>query len=232
MNKLFVWLGDSWTYGSEIDNPKKYRFTSLIDQNLGIRSINLAKPGISIDYLIFKLKQLEKIKRLYPQHEIIALFGLTAPYRLCIEDQNLSKLIISPNVYDTVAFKSWGKDIFSDQHIKTKNIINLTFLADQCRKKDIKFKFYNILCNFKDFEGSYFTSYLDESDWLVSSRWSVYGSLFDLTDFEFSKTSALEGTSFGKSRIKEYIYPCRAHPNILGHQKIADFLTNYIKDII
>jgi lysophospholipase L1-like esterase len=229
---LLIWCGDSWTAGAELKTPNQDRFPTLVSDYLGIDSINLSKSGSSINYLIFKLKQILKIKRLFPNHNVVVLFGLTVPGRLCIENENGKKIFVSPNTFDLTAYTTWAKDVFSNKHIQTQTIINLIFLADQCSKKNIPLKFINTMCNWTDFQGNWFDQYLEESDWLVSLQWSMYSCLFDVGKFDFNKIDILEKTSHGKKIIKKYIYPSKNHPNISGHQKIAKILIPYVTDFI
>ena len=235
MNKktLLIWCGDSWSFGSELSNPKLYRFPTLISNQLNVDTINLSKPGSSINYLTYKLKQILKLQQKFKTtHNIVVLFGLTVPGRLCIENDFGSKVIVSPNKFDICAFKEWGKDIFSNKHIQTQNAITLMFLADQCRKNHIKFKFFNILSNINDYNDTWVSKLLDHSDWLISPQWSTYCSLFDLNNLDFRKVHALESTKFGKTIITEFIKPNISHPNIDGHKKITNYMIPYITNFI
>ena len=229
---LIIWCGDSWPYGSELLDRKKDCFPKVCGNLLGVDIINLSIPGSSIQHLNFKLKQILRIKNKFINHNIIVLFGLTVPSRLCIEPDIGKKITVSPNLFDLCAYKIWAKDVFSNRHIQTQTIISLIFLADQCKKNNISFKFFNILCNFRDFDNSWFFQFLNTSDWLISPEWSAYSELFDINNFDFTKMGMLEKTSRGKLVVETYIKPSITHPNIAGHQKIAQKMIPYITQLL
>ena len=47
-------IGDSFTYGEELDNPKLYSWPALISQRFGFNLINEAKPGVGNEFIIKK----------------------------------------------------------------------------------------------------------------------------------------------------------------------------------
>ena len=230
-NKLLIWCGDSVTIGAGLSNRKQDRFSTIIGNNLSVSTINLARSNTSIGHLVYKLSQILRIKRRFPNKELLVLFGLTVPTRLCVESDTGKKLTISVNSFDTAAYKTWAVDIYSNRQCIKEDCLALSWLADQCKKNDIKFRFYNILSNFYDFEKSSFVQYLNSEDWIVSPYWSIYGELFDLDNLNLDKMAVLEKTSFGKTVKETYLLPDK-HPNTLGHEKIAHRLIPFLKEIL
>ena len=114
-NKLLVWCGDSWTAGAGLSNKKQQRFSKIVQDELGIDSINLGRSNTSIGHLVYKLDQILKIKKKFPQKELLVLFGLTVPTRLCVESESGKKLTVSVNSFDLSAYKTWAIDVFSDR---------------------------------------------------------------------------------------------------------------------
>ena len=230
-NKLLIWCGDSVTAGSGLSNRKQYRFSTLIQNELGISTINLAQSNTSIGHLAYKLSQILRIKRRFPDKELLVLFGLTTPQRLCIETDAGSRLTVSVNSFDMTAYKKWAVDIYSNRQCIKESCIAISWLASQCKKNNIKFKFYNIVCTFSDFEESPFVNYLNPDDWIVGTNWCTHGEIFDQDNLSMSKLFLLEKTSYGKSIISKYFTLCK-HPNAAGHEKIAYRLIPFLKEIL
>ena len=230
-NKLLVWCGDSWTAGHGLSDIKQDRFSTIIQNNLSVDTINLARSNTSIGHLVYKLSQILRIKYRFPNKELLVLFGLTVPTRLCVETDTGKKLTISVNSFDTTAYKNWAVDVFSNRQSIKESCIAISWLAQQCKNNNIEFRFYNILSNFYDFEKSSFVQYLNPEDWIVSPYWSTYGELFDLDNLNLDKVSILEKSSFGKAVQEKYILSDK-HPNVAGHKKIADRLTNSLVKIL
>ena len=51
MSKILYTIGDSWTYGTELDNPETECYPYLLSQKLGCDLINEAKPAGSNDWM-------------------------------------------------------------------------------------------------------------------------------------------------------------------------------------
>ena len=221
-NRLLIWCGDSWTHGSGLENQikKKARFTSVIGSRLGIDTINLSKPGSSIEHLIYKIDQIKRIRAKFPNKDILVLFGLTVPYRVCIEQDNGVSTTVGVNDFDLCGYKQWAVNIFNNREIIKRTCLALSWITDQCQKNNINFKFYNILCNQFDFDKSKFSQYLDSGDWLIDKHWSVYAEIYDIKELNFDKVAVLENSSRGKEITKKYMLSDK-HPNIDGHEKIA-----------
>ena len=47
-------IGDSWTYGDELDNPKKESYPYLLSKKLNCRLVNYAVNGGSNDWMFRK----------------------------------------------------------------------------------------------------------------------------------------------------------------------------------
>lgn len=222
---MLIWCGDSWTYGVGLTARKQERFSHLVGQALSIPTVNLAQPGSSIGHLTYKLNQIQRIGI-----DPTVLFGLTVPSRLCIRQESGKKITVSVNSFDSFGFKPWALDIFNNQHIIDETVLKLSWIAEQCRKRHIKFKFYNILTNRLDFENSKFFQYLDASDWLVDMDWSMYGHLFGINNFNFTKMHILTQTNHGKRVLEKYFLPDH-HPNAHGHRELAHTLIEHIKEL-
>jgi hypothetical protein len=230
-DQLIIWCGDSWSYGHGLGtNKKSLRFPTLVSKNLNANCLNFSQSGSSIGHLVYKLNQIQRVQN--KNKNILVLFGLTVPYRLCIRKEFGKKLTVGVNDFDLCSYRTWAKDIFNNHHIMDETCIKLSWIANQCRLANIKYKFYNILGNYYDFEKSKFSQYLDHSDWIVDPVWSTYSEIFDVEKFNFGKMSTLEKTTHGKNIIKKYIIPNDSHPNHLGHIKISQRLTSAVSSLL
>lgn len=232
---LLVWCGDSWTRGSNLSEQgvrnKDYRFSTLVNRKLGVDGINLARPGSSISHLVYKIEQIKRIKKHNPNKKIMVLFGLTVPYRLCVETEQGRAVPVSINDFDLAAYKSWASAIFNNAYAIKESCLALSWVADQCKKLDLDYRFYNILCNKNDFTKSKFSRYLNYNDWLIDENWSAFSELFDINNLNFEKVGILESTKHGKKCMEKY-YLSDKHPNINGHEKIADKIAPYVGKIL
>lgn len=225
---LFVWCGDSWTYGSGIVAERKYKnFSGLVGSKLNVATVNLSQPGSSIGHLSFKLKQIKRIQARFPGHQLFVFFGLTYPGRFCVEKDNGKKITIGVNSFDAFGFKHWAADVFSNKHTANESCLNIKWLTDRCQELGINFKFYNILCSKQDFEHSSFFEYLDSKHWLFDWNSNLYGSLFDLDQFDINKMQLIEGTAHGKKILKNLFFHDK-HPNEQGHEKLANIFISKI----
>lgn len=234
-NTMLIWCGDSWTFGSNLTeenvNCKDYRFASVTNAALDVVGINLSRPGSSISHLVYKIDQIKRIRNNHPDKHILVLFGLTVPYRLCIETEYGEPKTLSVNDFDIHGYKNWANNMFNDVYALKETCLTISWIAEQCRKNKLDFKFYNILCNNNDFSKSRFSRYLDSSDWLVNEYWSTYSELFGIDNLNFSKVSVLEKTSHGKKCLSQY-FLSDGHPNIEGHKRIANRLVPEIKKLL
>lgn len=231
--KLLIWCGDSWTYGDGLDKgvKKQARFPSLIGQQLEVDTLNLAKSGSSIEHLTYKIDQILRIRKKFPEKKILALFGLTVPYRVCIQQEDSRLITVSINDFDLCGYKQWAVNIFNNKEIIKRTCLALSWISSQCEKNNINFKFYNILCNQFDFDKSKFAQYLHYDDWLINPYWSMYGEIYDVAQLNFDKVAVLENSNTGKKIKQQYMLPCK-HPNLQGHEKIANKLMPEIHQII
>jgi len=232
-DKLLVWFGDSWVYGSGLQGRVQNRLSSIIQDLLGLPTINCAQPGTSVGHLLYSIRKIERIRQWFPTKKIYAIFGLTSPYRLCIETYDGKVQTISHRNFDKEAFVDFGKDILSDHYVLKETCVAMSWLTHECLSRKIPFRFVNILGNYNDYTKSHFSKYIDWSNWLVSPTWSMYSELFNLTDIDFSKIGLLEKTSHGKIHLKKYFLEHdTTHPNKDGHQRLALKLYKEVDEFI
>lgn len=233
MNETIIaWFGDSWVKGYGIDRHivRKVSFPSLISSELNLDFVNFARAGSSIGHLVYGIDRIVKLRE-KTKRPVFAFFGLTYPWRVCIETSNNKKQTVGVHSFDISGYKEWGEKILTDYYVIKESCIVLSWISEQCQKNNIPFKFFNILTNFKDFELSSFSKYLDKDNWLIDPMWSTYSSLYGINDFDFSKIGILEKTKQGKEVKNRYFLPCQ-HPNELGHKVIASEMIESCRDAI
>ena len=50
-----VFVGDSFTYGTELENLEKHRFSKIVSDYYRIPEINISKPGAANDEIFLRL---------------------------------------------------------------------------------------------------------------------------------------------------------------------------------
>ena len=105
---LLYTIGDSFTYGAELDDHEKQAWPRLVADRLGYELVNLAKPGASNDYII--RTTVEFLETCTPD---IAIIVWTTPHRLEINETQCT-----PNSHPSV-FKTWD-DCWAENKFQTQ----------------------------------------------------------------------------------------------------------------
>ena len=105
---LLYTIGDSFTYGAELDEPKKQAWPRLVADRLGYKLVNLAKPGASNDYII--RATVEFLETRTPD---IAIIAWTTPHRLEIDEIQCTPNS-RPDVFETWD-DQWAENKFQTQ---------------------------------------------------------------------------------------------------------------------
>ena len=105
---LLYTIGDSFTYGAELDEPKKQAWPRLVADRLGYKLVNLAKPGASNDYII--RTTVEFLETRTPD---IAIIAWTTPDRL-----EINEIQCTSNSHPDV-FKTWD-DQWAENKFQTQ----------------------------------------------------------------------------------------------------------------
>ena len=105
---LLYTIGDSFTYGTELDEPEKQAWPRLVADRLGYKLVNLAKPGASNDYII--RTTVEFLETRTPD---IAIIAWTTPHRLEIDGIQCTPNS-RPDVFETWD-DQWAENKFQTQ---------------------------------------------------------------------------------------------------------------------
>jgi len=151
-----------------------------------------------------------------------AVFALTAPSRKsCLSDNN--------EIIDI----QWDE---SDKYLNEYNndwrsaqtCLLLYFL---CNKLGINAWFFNVFTTIDIKLKNDLWNIIPDDRWLIPKHENIISRIFDKHISQWSH----EGNLFDwimteNDAVKKYIRPCKAHPNLEGHQKIAEYIASELKN--
>lgn len=210
MTKKLVAFGDSWPAGSELKNNEMgRRFPELLAQNLGIDCVNMAQPSTSIDHAVR-----EFLGVLPDLHDTAVLFCLTAKERgLYFEDGAPREL---HSQHRDPACLNYYSHVYSEELGEYHRIKNVLLVQELCRGHNIPCFF---VCNWNDRPQHL---EIDLAQFHPQSLVEILG----IPNLENSDLF------FTLRETSPYIVPNQGHPNLDGHQLIADTLTRWIRPSI
>ena len=208
--RVILFDGCSWTWGDELENRKKDRFSTLVSDHLGKDHVNLSERGKSNDGILrttieycqsntvdLAIIQFTKISR----REILDSKG-ERYIRINVGSKNETSGLYFENLYthaDDIA--NFYKNKFLLEHFFKVKGIPYYFVCLN-KKKDL----------YKENYIEYLLYKRKPSSWQKMSDTEPVTSLYTL--FGGDKK---DGTPY-------FDYPPSGHPNIKGHQKIADHI--------
>jgi hypothetical protein len=204
--KLLV-FGDSWPAGADLKTPDTECFPYVIAQQLGLKLKNYACGGTSIEQALHRLLNDVDVDN---WDNSVVLFCLTGISRSMIIENKHCTTELHPFV-STPASDAYYKYIQSDDLDEFNRIRNVLAVQQICLQKKIK-------C-------------------LFVSNWNPLPThpMVDLTKF-YPKTLT-EILNLDKKSDRQfvkfdsvYMKSSQGHPNVLGHQKIAEELSTWIKE--
>jgi hypothetical protein len=218
-NKILHWFGDSWCAGHPGGGIP---FPNLTSEKLDYNFINHGVKGTSVE------EMLKKFNNVYPSltSNDIVIFCLTSPARVSLSDT------LNFRTLDKESKKIWDTYFVTDETLSHLLFNYLNTLYFMCKTSNITCYFVNS-----------FTKLIKQDNLLVpGDAWilpldqclaSVLVTLFDLKhagpalndELRFLDVEWLEH----KELLKKYFLPNDPHPNQLGNEKLAEFLTEKLK---
>jgi hypothetical protein len=204
-----VTIGDSWPAGAELTDPNN-SFPVLIARKLSVESVNLAEPATSADQALYRL--LNTSSDIDWQRTLV-LFCLT-----CISRSMNIDYFHPREIYPgskTPASIAYYKYIHSNELDQFNRIRNILSAQQYCNMIGSKILFVN------NWDKTSKHRAIDQSLFYNKTLTEILniGRRSDDTDVDWYNLPK-----------HEYILPNQCHPNISGHQKIADELSNWIKE--
>lgn len=226
-----LWFGDSYTVGAELSfhyglyelNDPRHRFVRplrdrpdlsfphLVSTQRNNDYINFGHGGASIEWQLQQLLLFCK-NEYKPENEYTAFFCL--PFqtrRFLLKNQDSGHIWVSKR-----GFWHNNKDLETIEHTTTL-VLNQLFLL--CKQYNIKMYFMPIYC-YIDIISS--VNILTDDVWLVSKdstlveeAWGLYEPVKTWRDVKDRRSNSI---------FMENVFPCDNHPNLVGHQRIADLI--------
>jgi len=231
----FYWFGDSWVNGDELNNEvsgntSKYTYARLVSDHFGEECNNYSTNASSIYYMVVQLKSIiHKIK----ENDVI-FFGITGGDRFVTlsETYEPQHMTIAALVDDHRIAKHneiWYKyfDTIPQRDLMNSNALDLL----KAYSGDAKSYFYNI------FHKQQFNEclLLSDDDWLIPSDDCLASNIMHVFDNKYytfigADQPFLSNDEWKKHSelIDKYFKPNYAHPNIKGHQMLAERIINLL----
>tara|TARA_B100001250_G_C19788922_1_gene785492 strand:- start:721 stop:1383 length:663 start_codon:yes stop_codon:yes gene_type:complete len=134
--KLYT-IGDSWTYGDELVNPKKDSWPSVLSKELGCELINDAQCGGPNDWMF--RRTIEWISQQKSLDDTIVIVAWSEPNR---REENFN-----PIIYGEKLWKKVMKYFYSDELSHYKSICYMVSLQEFLKSKNVKYLFFQPWCD-------------------------------------------------------------------------------------
>jgi len=205
MKSLLI-FGDSWPYGAEL-NQNELAYGELMAALLGQTCCNFSQPSTSIPHLLLQLRS-----ALDQGHsDCTAMFFLTGVDRDLVWNHGRTRELNPASPGDADWYTKYNSPELSAYRVNT----TLFALQALCAK-------YNI--------HDYYVWGWDRVDlWPEIDQTKIYKDT--IADVFLEGAEVLNGASqvvHLKNSKNQFVWPNLGHPNQLGHQKIADILTEWI----
>lgn len=235
-----LWFGDSWPIGGELgtidavhdpsifpnaepgNNPLK-AFPTLVSNHRSTSFINFARAASSIDFCLYQL-----IKFCTENQSLIEQSNEQVTVVLCITAQIRGFGIDHITGKHLHYFDNQRKSV--DETAIYDSIVALNSFYSICKLYNFQCHFIPIFCNLM------IPSELEHMvmfDSAVISRTSLVELTFGekLIDDSLYIKNVSENEIYKHIRMKDWIFPNRMHPNIIGHRRLAYKLIELLDNI-
>ena len=233
------WFGDSWLVGDELelevpmDNRWDYVFGRLVSNYFGVSAVNCAVSGSAPDSLPWEFNKVAD----QLQTGDTAFFCLSAPHRTSVLNNEKLLKQITPSVnYNPLAHlhsKQWYKyfDTTAHQAYNYDRTVNLLWLWAQ--QLQITCYFINIFTTSPDavMDITPSTAWLLPRDRCLSEFiMPLNGNTEGVVVSNDMSFLTVDQWAAHKEALKEYVHPGYCHPNVCGHQHIAEELIKILEN--
>jgi len=216
-NKNLFVFGDSWPAGAELSNyDRTLTFPCNIANSLGMKLINCSVEATSQDQAVLSfLSRLNDDAELFKNSKV--LFCFTGYSRSMKFDQDNSAWaeVCPYNKED----KQYYKKMYTDELGQYNFLKNIILIQHVCKSLDIQ-----IYC-VTNWESAPKHMLID--DVLIYDK-SLF-EIVELTNANETSSSFWDQLQKKNKNRNRYFQGMECHPNVLGHKKISDELTQWIK---
>jgi len=222
MKIVLVAFGDSWTFGSELDIPRQHPWPVHLATKLNAEVVNLGTPASGISHTVVKLFDFIKQKQ-YQDYKKIFMVGLSGATRYLSYSNRLQEFVnITPeanyrtgNIHESgrppevvLEFGTLSGEMYRMVECEEYNKFLATqtvFLFQQyCKNNGIDVLFFSY------FDAIKFDNRIVDTNLIYST----------------TMTQALTGQEYELPAVRDnkYFQGKLFHPNIQGHERIAELL--------
>lgn len=223
-----VGFGDSWTFGSELDQPGEQCWLAQLSTMMGARFYNMSTPASSIGYLTVQLFDFIKQKPNFEEDRLIFMVGLTGLTRYLSYSNAKSQFVsITPEaVYCTEDIHLSGRPPEHLPFMDTLAKQTYSLVEDKTYNEFLvaqQITLFQQFCNYNEIDCVFF-SYFDMPVFENYKHMIVNDLIYPI-----SITRALTGQEYSIPEIREneYFTGKLFHPNIDGHTRIAELLRDF-----
>mgnify|MGYP003337101380 CR=1 FL=1 len=221
MKTLLVGFGDSWTFGSELDRPEEQCWARQLALKLGAEELNLGTPASSIEYTVVQLFDYILNYPDYNDYKKIFAVGLTGLTRyLSYSNARREFVNITPEAnYRTgdIHYSGRPPEVVPEFGTLAGEMYRMVECPDYnlFKVEQTIFTFENY-CRLNNIDVIFF-SYFD------------YPNIKNDLLYPESLTRSLTGREYELPIIRDYetFAGKLFHPNIIGHQRIAELLKEF-----
>jgi len=223
MTKLLYTIGDSWTYGEELDNPLMESYPYFLSKKLGCELVNEAKSGASNDWMFRKC--VEWISQRDDFDDITVVVGWSNPNR---REEKFGFVWGGHISYwndwewrdaddkDRDKSKFISEHLFDEVLSYKKTLIYILTLQEFLKSKNIKYLFYDPFVNI-----------LIRDDCWYYERFksgSTVDKMYEKIDKRFYVGPEIDGRCAIEELDEFEIQQSERHPNKNEHEWIAEAL--------
>lgn len=229
MRNLIV-FGDSWPEGSELPNPHSESFPALIKTAMGFDNlINLSESGSSLQHYFLQLKKFYTVKKLYPHHcEYDMLVCMTS----CVRDLYFNDLGQPIEIIPTDRSKIeyYAKMFKYPETSKLFWYRTVVMLQSWARQNGIKDHFVQMF-DTPPLDADY-SAMVDFRSVYKNGIGNMASMLAEKAGEDYDENYKLHhGPRIQPNSKTHQIYfaPSQMHPNVLGHQEIANEIIKFMQ---
>ena len=160
MIKRLYTIGDSWTYGDELENPKKECWPSVLSKDIGCELVNMGSNGGPNDWMF--RKTIEWVSCQENLDDTILIVAWSEPNR---REENYKFML-----YESKLWRKVMKDLYNNELSYYKSVCYMVTLQEFLKSKGIKYLFFQPWC---DILGSEKRLYETREKKIKYNRWLV-----------------------------------------------------------